>query len=262
MNIAQAIVLGIVQGATEFLPVSSSGHLIIIPAIFGIKEQPLVFDTIIHLATALTLVVVFFPDYLNLFRDFLKEPFKLSDKNGAGLLLVLLACIPAGVIGFLFDSLIETKFRDASYVILFMAAGTILMYLAERYGKRYKNVVNTKTGIFVGFIQSLALLPGVSRSGATISGGMLFGLSRETAARFSFLISVPIICAAALFKIISTDWTESTIGILPLVFGFIASFITGLLAVRFLLKYLKKSSLYVFIFYRVFVIMVVALAFI
>jgi undecaprenyl-diphosphatase len=264
MTIFQSIILGIVQGATEFLPVSSSGHLILVPNLLNMPEQPLVFDTTMHLATALTLVVYFFKDYLILAKRFFTVLFTRhslfpADKSELGLTLIFLASLPAAFLGFFLDDIIENVFRNVMHVILFMAVGTILMILAEIYGKRIKTKASLWNAIVIGFFQSLALLPGVSRSGATISGGMLLGLKRDYAARFSFLISVPIVLGAATFKIMSTDWSLLDISLIHLFLGFISSFITGMVAVKFLLNYLKNKDLKVFIIYRILLILIVSL---
>jgi len=262
MNFFEAIILGFVQGATEFLPVSSSGHLILVPSLLGMSEQPLVFDTTMHLATALTLVVFFFNDYVSLIKKFFSDLFTRrslfpENKSEPGLMLLFLASVPAAVLGFFLENPIENIFRDVKYVMIFMAAGTILMLLAETYGKRIKSTATLGNAIIIGFFQSLALFPGVSRSGATISGGMLMGLNREYAARFSFLISVPIVLAAALFKIISTDWNVIDVSLINLAAGFISAFVTGTIAVKFLLNYLKNKGLNLFIIYRILLIIAV-----
>ncbi len=262
MTLFQALILGVVQGATEFLPVSSSGHLIIVPKLLGMQEQPLVFDTTMHLATALTLLVYFFKDYIVILRKFIEGLFKekklyVFDPTTPSLLLLAISSLPAAVLGFLLDNKIEGTFRDVRYVLLFVAIGTVLMIAAHVYGKGTRDQATFKEGVAIGFFQSLALFPGVSRSGATISGSMLMGLKREYAARFSFLISVPIVVAAAFFKILSTDWANSGLTFAELSIGFVSSFVTGMFAVRFLLSYLKDKGLKIFIIYRVLLILFV-----
>lgn len=265
MTLFQSIILGIVQGATEFLPISSSGHLILVPRLLGMSEQPLVFDTTMHLATALTLVVYFFKDYLKLTKNFIHDFFvshRLFPKDTAenpGLMLLVLASLPAAFLGFFLESIIENVFREIIYVVIFMAVGTILMILADHFGKRNRTSASPVSAVIIGFFQSLALFPGVSRSGATISGGMLLGLTREQAARFSFLIAVPIVFAAALFKLVSTDWALVDISFVNLLAGFVSSFLTGLVAVKFLLNYLKTKDLSIFIVYRIVIIILVGL---
>lgn len=245
MTIFQAIILGAVQGLTEFLPISSSGHLIIFPELFGWNTQSLAFDTILHLGTVTALIIYFKTDLLKII------------KNISLLKLLLIGSIPAGVLGFLFESYIEEVFRSTNSVILFLLVGSLLMFLAEKYYKkvwhteRKLNIsqVTPKDSLVIGCFQSLALFPGVSRSGATISGGIFKGLTRELSARFSFLLSIPIVLGAGLYKIIKSYQDLSFDGVL--LGGFLSSFLVGMLAINFLLRFLKKNTLNVFILYRV-----------
>ncbi|OGC47321.1 undecaprenyl-diphosphatase UppP [candidate division WWE3 bacterium RIFCSPHIGHO2_01_FULL_42_13] len=241
MNIWHALILGIVQGLTEFLPISSSGHLIIFPSVFGWGIQPLAFDTTLHLGTALALVVYFWKDLLNILMKDRKLGF-----------LILAGSVPAAVVGLLLENTVETVFRDVSYVILFLLAGSLLMFIAEKLGRwRQNKEVTMKSSILIGVFQSLALLPGISRSGSTISGGMLFGLNREKAARFSFLLSMPIVVAAGFFKVVDSVSVLNAVPLAFLIAGFLSSFVVGMLAIRFMLNFLQTKSLNVFIIYRV-----------
>lgn len=242
MTYLQAIVLGITQGLTEFLPVSSSGHLIIIPSLFGWETQPLVFDTVLHLGTAGALIVYFFKDLIN---AFFKE-IKIG-------IMILAGSIPAGIIGLFLDSKIESTFRGVEYVVIFLVLGSLLMYFAENFGSNTsEKQVTLEKSFAIGLFQALALLPGVSRSGSTISGGMILGLNREKAARFSFLLSVPIVVAAGGFKVLSSLDTIHQISLPVLGAGFLSSFLVGIVAIDLLLKFLKSHKLYIFIIYRLF----------
>lgn len=269
MTILHALILGIVQGLTEFLPVSSSGHLIIFPKVLCWPVDSLMFDTTLHLGTALALLVYFSKDlvdivvavvsdvalYKNNFRAY-------SQKSWLGI-KILLGSMPAGIVGVLFSDFFETYFRGISSVAFFVLLGTLLMFGAEVYLKtQSKNIgllsFDLKKSVLVGLFQILPLFPGFSRSGATISGGMLLGLNREDSAKFSFLLSIPIVTAAGLFSLLKSLKTASLVGVpsvanvapLALVVGFIASFLVGLLAVNYLLKLLKTKNLYPFILYR------------
>src|SRR3989304_1512454 len=203
MNLIHAIILGSVQGLTEFLPISSSGHLIVFPHVFGWIQQPLAFDTTLHLGTAVALVVYFFKDLLKIISGFVRDVWNFEDEfskfshDGKLGLYILLGSVPAGVIGFLFNDKIESVFRTVEYVVLFLILGSALMLFAGRLWKwEKKKKVGYLESLVIGLFQSLALLPGISRSGSTISGGMLFGLNREEAAKFSFLLSIPLIVIA------------------------------------------------------------------
>lgn len=239
MNVLQALVLGIVQGLTEFLPISSSGHLIILPEFFGWETQPLVFDTTLHVATALALIVYFRKDLVNIFTS--------NKKLG---IYMLIGSIPAGILGYLLQDSIENTFRSGEFVVWFLLAGTVLMFLAEKF-KKSDAAIDNKKSFVIGLFQALALFPGVSRSGATISGGMLFGLSRREAARFSFLLSIPIVLGAGLFKILDSAIEISTLSYDVLTIGFLSAFIAGMFAIKFMLRFLNNNSLNVFIIYRI-----------
>ena len=257
MGVVQALILGVVQGLTEALPISSSGHLVILPLLFGWKEQPLVFDTTLHLGTALALLIYFFKDLWAIFIAFVKDFFShyakiknYSEKGYLGVLL-LVGCIPAALLGFLFNDLFETTFRSLTAVAIFLLVGSALMLFAEKFSKKTDAKLTVKKSLFIGFMQSLALFPGVSRSGATISAGMLAGLNREEAARFSFLLSVPIVVMAGVFKLVTSFNLLSSISILPILVGFVASTLFGILAIEILLRFVRKNNLTVFIVYRI-----------
>lgn len=257
----QSLILGIIQGLTEFLPISSSGHLVIVPEIFKWPEQPLVFDVILHMGTAFALIIYFFKDLkdisLALVKDFFKYNLEFNSYSSVSKLAfyIILASIPAAFLGLKYDTYIEAEFRSISSSIIFLILGTAIMLFAEVLYVASQNSKYTYKNTFViGLFQSLALLPGVSRSGVSISGGMLVGLSREQAARFSFLLSIPIVFAAAIFKILSSFSELANFGIQNALIGFFASFISGLLAISFLIRYLKNNDLNVFILYRIILI--------
>ena len=244
MSPLQAITLGIIQGLTEFLPISSSGHLVLVPNLLGWSIQSQAFDTVLHFGTVGALIIYFWKDLFEII------------KSKKLILLLLIGSIPAGILGFLFEKAFEETFRSVSSVLVFLLVGTVLMLVAE---SRYKKVWHTERigeinkitnlkSFIIGIFQSFALFPGLSRSGSTISAGMLFGLTREAAARFSFLLSIPIVLGAGFFKIIDSYAVLSFD--LDLLLGFISSFLVGMIAIRFLLKFLKSNNLYVFIIYR------------
>lgn len=254
----QALVLGVVQGVTEFLPISSSGHLVLLSKVPGWVEQSLAFDTTLHLGTVTALILYFWKDLSEVMTAFFRElgakGLKIAtyDYKAKYLFFILLGCIPAGVLGLLFDSVLEEKFRSVQSVAMVMLLGTVVLWLAEKVSQKQtqsKSLTFLKS-LFIGIFQSLALLPGFSRSGATISGGIFAGLSKEEAARFSFLLSIPIIALAGGYQLIKSPLL-GTGDDLAVIIGFFSSFLTGLAVVHFFLNYLKKHGLQVFIIYRV-----------
>ena len=245
-SIIKPIFLGIIQGLTEFLPISSSGHLIIVPKIFDLPKYPLFFDTTLHLGTAAALIIYFWKDLI----------FIVKGKNFKLLKFILIGSIPAGAAGFLFEDYFENVFRSILSVSMFLILGSILMLLAEYLGKHTRQIkdildLDGKKSFIIGIFQSLALFPGVSRSGATISGGMFMGLDRQKSAKFSFLLSIPVVLGAGLFKLLGSAGEFSSVGLIPVLLGFFASFFTGLLVIKFLLNFLNNNSLKVFIVYRI-----------
>lgn len=261
MHPFQALILGIIQGITEFLPISSSGHLIVVPKILGWQDQPLVFDTTMHLATALALLVCFWKDIVNITKMFFKDvlsshkfSLKAYSSNGVLGLAILIGSIPVGVIGYLWGDKIENFGETLMWVAAALIFGSILMFIGERgFGKHLivKDEVSAKKGLGVGLFQVLSLLPGVSRSGSTISGGMIFGLSRKDATRFSFLLSIPAVLVAGFFSLLKSYWLLFASGTTSLLIGFVSAFLIGVVAIKFLMRFVKTNTLYPFIVYRV-----------
>lgn len=232
--------MGLVQGLTEFIPVSSSGHLVLVRNVLGlVGGDALSVDAVLQLATILAVGVYFFKDFVSLHKD------------KTTLYAIIIGTIPALVLGLLLESKMETVFRSSYLVAWTLLFGSILMYLAERLAKQ-NQIITPRRGIVVGFFQALALIPGVSRSGATISGGLLAGLTRESATRFSFMLSFPIILGSGLMKFVELGQSGglSSIG-LPIVVACIVAFVSGLGAIHFLIRYLKNHKLTLFIWYRV-----------
>ena len=265
MTIIHAFTLGLVQSLTEFLPVSSSAHLIILPTLFHWEVQPLFFDVVLHLGTAAALLTVFWRDLLTIARSLVKETFslkfKLSSYSKESLLgfYVLIACIPAILVGLMFGDIIEESFRKIEFTIIFLLLGSMLMVVAELFGKRVftEKSITAKSALAIGLVQVLALLPGFSRSGSTISAGMLTGLTRIKAARFSFLMSVPLVLSAGVYELTKNFNLITSISPQVFVLGFLTSFVFGVVVIKFLLSYLSKHSLMIFVAYRL--LLVVAL---
>lgn len=252
MSVIQALVLGIVQGITEFLPVSSSGHLILTPVLFGWQEQPLAFDAVIHLGTLAAILVALRGDLPKLFEN----------KCRLGC-TILAATVPALGIGYLFKDQIETVLRSPLVVAASLALWGVLLWVGDRFVKPGATTDVTKIGyqraMFIGVAQALALIPGTSRSGVTITAGLFTGLSRETAARFSFLLGIPAIAAAGGVSLLDVIQGTEPVATLPLVVGFLSAFFFGILAIQFLLKLLKASSYVPFAVYRIALAIVVFL---
>ena len=249
-----AIILGFVEGATEFLPISSSGHLIIVRHLLGVNDLGgLTFDAVLQLAATFAIVVYFWKDIWYLFLTFVnlirKNP--VMEKDRVLLYSIIIGTIPAVIFGLLLESYMDTVFRNVQLVALTLVLGSILFWIAQKVATKDKDL-SLGRGIWIGFFQCLALLPGMSRSGATISGGLLSGLTQEESVRFSFLLSIPVLLGAGLKKVFEVrhELFTSAFGS-SLLLGSIVAFITGLVSISFLIKYLKNNNLDVFIYYRI-----------
>ncbi len=260
MTILQSIILGIIQGLTEFLPISSSAHLVITPYILGWTiptQEGFTFDVLVQLGTLVAVIAYFRNDLWSILRAVLvgitnKRPFS-EPMARLGWLLVL-ATLPAIIAGLFFKDLVEQAFASPLAAALFLLVTAALLVVAERIGHRTRQMeaVNWKDALIVGFFQAISLLPGVSRSGATISGGMIRDLDRPTAARFSFLMAVPVFLGAGALAIVDlVKLPNAFVQVPTLVAGFITSMVVGYLSIRWLLGYLAKRSLYSFAIYCV-----------
>lgn len=256
MDLFEAVALGVVQGVTEFLPISSSGHLILLRSLFGVNDvQGLAFDAVLQLASVAAVFVYFFPDVWLLTQTALRKLGKLpvNKKEETLLYALLIGTIPAVVCGIFLESYMASTFRHPVLVAVVLILGSILFMYAEftYQNKPRTNEMNIKNGIKIGLFQVLALVPGMSRSGATISGGMILGLSRIEAARFAFLLSIPIISGAGLKKLLELIISNESIQWIPLIAGSVVSFFVSLLAIHFLLQFVRTHSLWPFIWYRI-----------
>jgi len=254
MEFVNATFLGIVQGLTEFIPVSSSGHLIIARQFLGEQvAYGLAFDAVLQLATTFAVLVYFWKDITGYIATFFAWVLKkdVSKEQKTLLTAIIVGSIPAGIFGFLFENVMETLFRNPLLVAASLLGGAAIMFFAERAATQTKTLT-TKRGFQVGLFQALALVPGFSRSGMTISGGLFIGLTREAATRFSFLLAFPILLGSGLKKLLDL-FQEGLLGSvgLELIVGSLAAFVVGLAAIHFLVSYLKKNTLMVFVWYRV-----------
>ena len=257
MDLIRAAILGIVQGLSEFLPISSSGHLILVPRLFNWADQGLSFDVGLHLGTLLALLAYFWRDWYRMIRsglgDLARHQLRMRAYQPDSQLLWLLALgsVPAAVVGGLFNSWIEKNVRQPWLVALTLAGVGVVLFLADRMGARKREIgsVGVKDAIIIGVAQACALIPGVSRSGATMSAGLYRGLTRDSAAKFAFLLGTPAFVGAALLK--SKDLRhESTHQFGEMAVGFAASAIVGFVVIHFLMRYLRTRSMVPFVYYR------------
>lgn len=249
MDILEAIILGLIQGLTEFLPVSSSGHLELGKALLGdnsLPQESLLMTVVLHFATALSTVVIFRQDVIDIFKGLFQ--FKWNEQTEFSLKIVL-SMIPAAVVGIFFNDAIEALFSQHIRMvgIMLIATGALLL-LADR-AKRTEKKVGYIDALIVGVSQAIAILPGISRSGATISTSVLIGIDRGRAARFSFLMVVPLIFGKMAKDIGEGALSELSIELLPLLIGAATAFVTGLIACRWMIRLVKKSQLTYFSIY-------------
>ena len=252
LDILSAIILGAVQGISEFLPISSSGHLVLVPALLGI-ETGLAFDTILHIGTLVAIFTFFWKDIINLIKGFIlsiidltegvdifkRELYRVPEKRFAWLIIV--GTIPTGIMGILLKDAIETIFRGTLFVGTFLLVTAAVLYYSERHssGQITQKDMSFKQALIVGICQGLAVFPGISRSGSTIASGLCLGLNREYAARYSFLLSIPAVIGAGLIQIKDIATLDASLSVL--LAGFISSVIFGYLSIKLLMK--KKHQL-------------------
>ncbi len=256
MNLLHAIVLGALQGFTEVLPISSSAHLILVPWLLKWPESGLTFDVALHLGTFIALAAYFRRDIIELVISTVAAISTRSLDTPSKRLpfLILAATVPAAVIGKLYEHQVEEKFRSNPLLIAsFLIAFGLILGAVDRFGRKRFTLSEQNLGsaMTIGFFQCLALIPGVSRSGITITAGLMLGFTRESAARFSFLMSLPIVAGAALLKMghLVKDGIPPGEG-LPMLVGIVVSAITGYISVAFLLRLVQKQSLAPFVWYR------------
>jgi undecaprenyl-diphosphatase len=249
MSFLEALILGIIQGLTEFLPVSSSGHLELAKAIQGQDlsgESSMMMTVVLHFATALSTVLVFRKDIMEIFRGLFQ--FKINEEFLFALKIVI-SMIPAAIVGVLYDDLIEGFFGGQILLVGIMLIVTgLLLFLADR-AKDTKRKVSFSNSIVIGIAQAIAILPGISRSGATIGTSVLLGVDREKAARFSFLMVVPLIFGKMAKDLLSSDFTTEGVAMSSIAVGFVAAFITGVVACTWMIALVKKSKLSYFSYY-------------
>ncbi|MFO8037211.1 MAG: undecaprenyl-diphosphatase UppP [Anaerolineales bacterium] len=262
MTLFQSIILGIIQGSTEFIPVSSSGHLVLAPHLFGwsfSQKEAFVFDVLAQVATLMAVLIYFRKDLLRILKASISgliegKPFK--NKHSLLGWLLLLSTFPAGAIGLLFKNTFEKAFSNPQAASLFLIGTALLLFSAEMMTSRSRTLddVSWADALWIGLFQTLALFPGISRSGSTISGGMFRRLNRESAAHFSFLMSVPIMIASGFLAVYDLIRVPGLIAQLPVYFaGFLTAALVGYFVIHWLLSYLSNKSLIPFAIYCVLV---------
>jgi undecaprenyl-diphosphatase len=286
MESLQAIILGLVQGLGEFLPISSTAHLILAPYFFGWKDPGLDFDVALHAGTLIAVVGFFWRDWIEILKLGLQEisnfkfliskqipitndPLRQSFSEASQiskkyqytpqtLWLLIVATIPGVLAGYFLEAKAETIFRSPLIIAGTLFLAGLILYLADKYLQQRKNLreVNWKDSLIIGLSQAVAIIPGVSRSGATITAGLFLGLSRQNAARFSFLLSTPIILGATVFKL--PELLQSGIS-WPIILGIFVSALSGYLAIKYLLLFIEKVGYGVFFWYRILLALVIVL---
>jgi len=254
----QAIFLGIIQGLSEFLPISSSGHLVLTPWLFGFDDPGLAFDVALDFGTLIAVVSYFWRDWLNIFH--LRSDMVEYHNNTAMLILIIGATIPGVLVGFLFKEQAETIFRNPLLIASTLALGGLFLYVSDHYARRSKTLQNIswKEALIVGIFQAIAIIPGVSRSGITITAALLCGLDRVSAARFSFLLATPIIFGAAVLTLPNFLTIGSTSVV---VVGTIASAVSGYVAIKYLIVFVSRADYKIFFWYRLALAMLVTALF-
>jgi undecaprenyl-diphosphatase len=258
VDLLQAIVLGIVQGLTEFLPISSSGHLRIVPALIGWKDPGAAFTAVIQLGTMAAVVLYFREDLLRIARAWLaslRDPARRSELDARVGWYLILGTIPIAILGLAFKHQIENGARDLYVIGTTLIVLGLVLLLAEKVSRRERDLstLTRRDAIVVGLAQALALVPGVSRSGATITAGLFLGFDRVAAARFSFLLSIPAVVLSGLFELkgVVDGSAEGAVGAGPTAVATLLAFVTGYASIAFLLRYLTTHTTGVFVAYRV-----------
>ncbi|MGM0601726.1 MAG: undecaprenyl-diphosphate phosphatase [Bacillota bacterium] len=244
MSLFQAVFLGLIQGLTEFLPISSSGHLVLFQHFFKIKDNQMLFNVFLHLGTLIPIFIIFWIE--------IKEIILLKKNRRRETIYILLAVIPTGIIGILFEDFFESLFSNPLSTGFMLLITGMILFITEKYSSGNKEIENLKfwQPVVVGLAQSGAIIPGISRSGSTIAASLLQGLNRKSAARFSFLISIPVIGGAGILQL--KDISASGLGSLNITLilaGVISAALSGFFAIKFLLKILKEGKLIYFSYY-------------
>ncbi|QIB26138.1 undecaprenyl-diphosphatase UppP [Caloranaerobacter azorensis] len=271
MSLLKAIFLGIFQGITEFLPISSSGHLVLLQKLFNIDEGNLFFTVMLHFGTLISIFIVYFKDIVNIISEFIgfiidllknKKVVINNEYRKLGIMIII-GSIPTALMGILLEDIFESFYNTTIIIGLALIFTGILLWAAEKIksGKKSIYKMTVKDALIIGTFQGMAITPGLSRSGSTIVGGLFMGLSKKNATRFSFLLALPATFGASLLELSKTLTTNSLSGVsfLMVIVGIISSCITGIFAIKFLIKILEKGKLYYFSYYVWFLGLIVIL---
>lgn len=259
MEILHAILLGLIQGLAEFLPISSSAHLALLEHYFRVQEAGLAFDVLLHVGTLVALISYFWQDWWDMGRALLRpERFNRLERRLFWYLVV--GSVPGALAGFLLEKQAETIFRTPTRIAVLLAVMGVILYLADKLARHQRRLPGITLGdaILIGCAQALAIMPGVSRSGSTITMGLFLGFTRETAARFSFLLSTPIIFGAGLYHALKLlKNTEPVSFNFAYFLGFLAAIVSSYLTIKYLLQFLQRHTFLVFVLYRLAVALLV-----
>ncbi|MBK5232057.1 MAG: undecaprenyl-diphosphate phosphatase [Thermoleophilia bacterium] len=257
MDLLQSIILGFLQGLTEFLPISSSGHLLIFPAIFGWEDPGAAFTAVIQLGTEAAVLIYFRQDLWNITTTWLRslrDPTLRTDPNARMGWYLVAATVPIAILGLAFSDQIETAARNLWLVGTTLIVFGIVLGFSDNIGSKKRQIeeLSMRDGVLIGFAQSLALIPGVSRSGATISAGLFLGLNRAAAARFSFLLAVPAVVISGLYELSKIIKGEEAVGVpfVNIALATLVAFVTGYAVIAWFLRYLANNSFAIFVGYR------------
>lgn len=247
MNILQAIIYGIIQGMGEFLPISSTAHITLMPWLFGWNDPGLAFDIALHMGTLLAVVIFFWKDWINLIKAGFTD---IKSRDGRLFWYIMLACIPGGIFGVLFEDQVETTFRNPLLIGVMLIVMGIVIYVADKFSKSEIALsdIGFKRSFLIGVSQAIAMIPGVSRSGITMAAGRAFSIKREDAARFTFLLSTPFIFLSGVYK--AKDLASISVEIVPFIIAIVTAAIVGAFSIKFILDYLKKKGFGIFAVYR------------
>ncbi|MCZ6639036.1 MAG: undecaprenyl-diphosphate phosphatase [Thermodesulfobacteriota bacterium] len=253
MDLLQSIILGAIQGITEFFPVSSTAHLVLLPWFFSWTDQGLPFNVALHMGSLIAIIYYFWRDWILIIKEFLQSVLKGSFEgrpNGKTGLYLVIATVPGALAGLLFEEYAAGLLRHPLSIAFSLSFFGVILYFSDRVSKKNKTVgeMNIVDCIIIGLSQALAIIPGVSRAGITITGAMFRNLNREEAAKFSFLLGAPLIAGAGVFEARHLEY--SAVMSVPFIAGVLASAVFAFLAIKYLLRFVRKSSYTVFVIYR------------
>ena len=247
MSIVEAIIYGIIQGLGEFLPISSTAHIILVPWLFGWEDPGLAFDIALHMGTLVAVVILFWKDWIGLIKAGFTDT---KSKDGKLFWLIMFACIPGGIFGVLFEDKVETTFRNPLLIGIMLIVMGIVIYVADRFSASKVKLkdIGFKRSFLIGVSQAVAMIPGVSRSGITMAAGRALEVRREDAARFTFLLSTPFIFLSGVYK--AKDMLNVSVDTVPFIIAIVTSAAVGVLSIKFMLEYLKRKGFGIFAVYR------------